>query len=390
VFRSDQASAAGQDWYLPGVRKDATTHTDLYIQETAGFPTSIQLEFFDASGASLAAGRSPDNVPGFGQLELLDVVPPGAVAARITNNAGSNAKVVAEAHVVENGGDVWNIVDSTRQAGWSRSEPVVIPFAASVRSGSAAYTATDLFITNTSASAAAGNLALPSGVSRRRAARTSAQGASAAGAEPLGSTEQAFSFAPHQTRVLTDVLRSSTGLSKDGRASITFTPTSGEFVVTSRTYVSLPGQSQTVGSSVPGIARASAMKAGDARHVAGLEDASPKTLAAAAPGTFRTSVGLLETAGKDVTVRLTVRYMYAYQSTTQHPPPVSADFALKANQLLVIDDLVRSIIGSQRDQYGDLHNVQLDVEIASGAGVAIPFALSTDNGSGDFSFIPIP
>jgi hypothetical protein len=132
------------------------------------------------------------------------------------------------------------------------------------------------------------------------------------------------------------------------------------------------------------------MKAGDARHVAGLEDASPKTLAAAAPGTFRTSVGLLETAGKDVTVRLTVRYMYAYQSTTQHPPPVSADFALKANQLLVIDDLVRSIIGSQRDQYGDLHNVQLDVEIASGAGVAIPFALSTDNGSGDFSFIPIP
>ncbi len=389
VFRSDLVAAAGQDFYLAGVRKDSTIHTDLYIQEAAGFPASIQLDFFDAGGAPVAPGRAPDPVPDFGQLELLDVVPAGAVVARITNNPGSTGKVVVEAHVVENGGDVWNIVDSSRQAGFTRSEPIVIPFAASVRTGTGTYTATDLVITNTSAVTATGTLALPSGVSRRRAVRTSAQGAPAAGVQPLGSTLQNFSFAPHQTRILTDVLRTSAGLPKDGRTYITFTPTSGEFVVTSRTYVSVPGQSWTVGSSVPGIAIASAMKAGESRHMAGLEDASPKTVAAAVPGTFRTSVGFIETVGKDVTVRLTVRYIYASQATTQHPPPVSADFVLKANQLLMIDDLVRSIIGSQRDQYGDLHNIQLDVEVASGGGAAIPFVLSTDNGSGDISFIPI-
>jgi hypothetical protein len=109
-----------------------------------------------------------------------------------------------------------------------------------------------------------------------------------------------------------------------------------------------------------------------------------------APGVLRARRVRKRAPEARVTVRLTVRYMYPYQSTTRHPPPVSADFALKANQLLVIDDLVRSIIGSQRDQYGDLHNVQLDVEISSGAGVAIPFVLSTDNESRDFSFIPIP
>jgi hypothetical protein len=273
VFRSDLVAAAGQDFYLAGVRKDSTTHTDLYILETAGFPASIQLDFFDASGAPVAPGRTPDNVPDFGQVELLDVVPAGATVARITNSLGSKGNVVAEAHVVENGGDVWNIVDSSRQAGFTRSEPIVIPFAASVRTGTGAYTATDLVITNTSAVTATGTLALPAGLSRRRAVRTGAQGAPATGAQPLGSSLQSFSFAPHQTRILTDVLRNSAGLPKDGRVPITFTPASGEFVVTSRTYVSVPGQSWTVGCSVPEMALASAMKAGESRHIAGLEDA---------------------------------------------------------------------------------------------------------------------
>ena len=41
------------------------------------------------------------------------------------------------------------------------------------------------------------------------------------------------------------------------------------------------------------------------------------------------------------------------------------------------------MIGSSRDGYGDLRNMQLNVDVISGAGRISPFVQTIDNGSGD-------
>jgi len=48
-----------------------------------------------------------------------------------------------------------------------------------------------------------------------------------------------------------------------------------------------------------------------------------------------------------------------------------------------ISDVARDLIGSVRDSFGDLHKMELDVEVTGGSGRVLPFLQSIDNGSGD-------
>ncbi len=51
----------------------------------------------------------------------------------------------------------------------------------------------------------------------------------------------------------------------------------------------------------------------------------------------------------------------------------------------MISDLARSIIGSQRDNLGDLHNLTVEISPINGSGKILPWLILTDNGSGDIS-----
>lgn len=50
---------------------------------------------------------------------------------------------------------------------------------------------------------------------------------------------------------------------------------------------------------------------------------------------------------------------------------------------LTINDVARDVIGNARDSFGDLHNMELDVELVGGSGSVLPFLQTIDNGSGD-------
>ena len=100
------------------------------------------------------------------------------------------------------------------------------------------------------------------------------------------------------------------------------------------------------------------------------------------PGTFRTNIGLLETAGESVTVRLSLRFSSGDQRTATQAI-ANSEQTLTPRQFLQINGLSRSMLGSLRDTLGDLTNLQLDVEVISGSGAVLMFASSVDNGTGD-------
>src|SRR5439155_16606574 len=94
VFRSDRSVASGSALVLTGVRKDATTHTNLYIQETAGSPASVRIDFLAADGSTISSPTfSIDAFKLLASPTLFNVVPANAVAAVITNTSTAGGKI---------------------------------------------------------------------------------------------------------------------------------------------------------------------------------------------------------------------------------------------------------------------------------------------------------
>ncbi|MEO8034033.1 MAG: hypothetical protein ABI837_06330, partial [Acidobacteriota bacterium] len=289
TFRSDRGVAAGNSLILTGLRGDAGSHTNLFIQETAGVGATVQTEFLRADGTT--AGTRSDTVAPFTLLQIDRVVPGGAVAAILTNSASSSGKFLAYATPVdEASGDNWSVVDWSRQYGYASSEPVIIPVAGVLQGANNTFFRTDLAVTNTGSTQGTGNL--------RFISRTGLV------------IDRTIALGGRQSTILGNVIGSLFGAPDGSVGYLLFTPASGTFVVTSRTYTTTIGQSATFGSGTPTIAASGALKAGSLRPIASLSDASVATLSAGTPATFRTNFGILETSGNPVVVRVTLRYNY--------------------------------------------------------------------------------
>ena len=133
------------------------------------------------------------------------------------------------------------------------------------------------------------------------------------------------------------------------------------------------------GSSLPAVPASAALASGQGKRFTGVDDSSARTVAAATPATYRSTLMLIETAGQSATVRVTLRYNFIAGATVSSQGVSSRDFSIGANQMLTIADLARSIIGAQRDAFGDLRNMQVDVDVTDGSGRLLPFIESVDN-----------
>jgi hypothetical protein len=380
VFRSDQGASAGQDVTLTGLRKDVSTHGDLFLQELSGAPASVTIQFLDEQGRALGAPRAADNLAAFGSLAIPDAVPAGAVSARITSTGGTG-RFIAEAVVVDDvTKDAWNVIDTSRSFGASRSEPVIIPLAVAQQDGNRSMQ-TDITISNPGATTATARLVYygPSASGRRRAVRGTSHAKT--WQQPLA--EQSITVPPQGTVSLEDVVTSAAG--SDSRGYFVLTPSSGQLVATSRTAWKSPGSDASIGTSAPPFAMGASATAGSGKRFVGIEDAGPASVASARPGTFRSSLNLIEAAGFDVTVRVTLDYVYPLALVAVQDSR-SRDVTVKAHELLQIDQLGQFVIGSDRALLSDLHNVTVKVEVIGGSGSVLPFVLATENSSGDLIF----
>jgi len=378
VFRSDRAAGLNQSVILAGVRGDLLTRGDLYLQEAAGLSAVTKTEFFDTRGVRLDSRT--DSIGAFGVIELRGIVPAQAVSAVVTNLSENGARLVAQAVLVDQAtGDLTNIVDWNARNATSAGSAQLIPLV--VTTEPEARPRTELTIVNSGAQASSGTVTLfAAGSGRRRAVRLGTTGGSSA-IQSMAVSSRQVTLEPGQAQVVSDVLAfMGSGASSSGY--VVFAPAGGSsFTVTGRSYSAADGN---YGTGIPSVAVASGLRIGESRKIAGVEDASAANVRGGKAGTFRTALGLIETAGQSVTVRVTMRYAAAVPGgLADVRASAKREYTLSPRQVISFREIGREMFGPGRDSLGDLHNLQIDVDVIGGQGAVIPYTVSTDNGSGD-------
>jgi hypothetical protein len=323
---------------------------------------TVQTEFLAADGSSL--GTRTDPVGPFALNAINNVVPDGAVAAILMNTDPAAGKFLAYATPVDDAsGDNWSVVDWSKQFGYSGSGAVIIPVAGVVHGANNTFFRTDMAVTNTSSEPASGTLRFVS----RSGDDVSSQ----------------IALGARQSNIVHDVVGTLVGSTADSVGYLLFTPTSGSFAITSRTYTTAGGRLGTFGTGVPTLAASSALKAGAMQSIGSLEDSARATVLAARPATFRTNFGLLEVSGSSVRVRVTLRFNYPAGTKLPAIGSASKDYTLNPNQFLLLNGIAGEILGASRDTLGDLHGLEADFQVLDGNGAVVIFASSVDNGTGD-------
>lgn len=361
TFRSDRAVGAGHDLVLTGLRQDANSHTNLFIQETSGLGVTVRTQFLDVNGNVL--GTRSDTVGAFALDQINNQVPPNAVAAVMTNMSSGNAAFLAYATPVDQvSGDNWAIVDWSHQYRYSGSDPVIVPVAGVLQGANDTFFRTDVAITNTGSSPATGTL--------RFYPRAGAP------------VDRAITLGGMQTSILANAIGSLFGEPSGTVGYLLFTPAGGSFAITSRTYTTAAGSSGTFGTDVPTLPAAGSMTIGGLRAIGSLQDATLENVITKRPATFRTNFGLMETSGNSVTVRVTLRFTYPAGAKVQGIGSAFKDYTLNPNQFLQVP-IASDILGSNRDALGDLRDLEADFQLIGGSGAVAVYTSSTDNGTGD-------
>ncbi|HVS32034.1 MAG TPA: hypothetical protein VMS98_11325 [Thermoanaerobaculia bacterium] len=359
TIRSDRAAGADESIVLTGLRSDASTYTNFYLQEVSGSFITVQTEFFSADGSSL--GTRSDELGPFRLKQIGRVVPQGGVSAVLTTGSG---RFQAFATPVDSAsGDTWSVADWGSLLGYPADAVTVIPVAGVLAGAGNTFFQTDVAFANRGTSPAAVDLRF-SGRSGESLSRSLVLGA-----------RQTLVF----PNVVGDFLRAPNG----SVGYITVTPVSGEIAVTSRTYTTVAGQAATFGTGVPTVAGSQAMKRGAVRVIAGLNDAAVSTVLAQRPATFRTNFGMMETGGGSAKVRVTVRFTFPAGSKVSGLGSASRDYDLGPNQFLLVNGLTTEVLGPSRSSFGDLADVEASFQVIDGSGSVIVFTSTVDNGTGD-------
>lgn len=365
VFRSSGGVGAGDSIVLAGVLKSAgASHTDVYVQEVSGNTASIQLTFFDTEGREVSS-RAADIIGAFGFLELPDVVSANASTVRVSNLSTGAAKIAAYARIVlEETGDSLVITDNVKTA--TPSGTLIVPtlFAG----GPGARSANVMAVNRTTApvSVTMEQVAIRG---RRRATRgTTAGGSSATDWEP--EALQNATIGALQMLQLT--------ITSGTNGFVRITAPAGAVAASGRSTTN-----NRIGTGLPAFALTSALGSGGSTRFIGIDDSSAATVAAATAATYRSNLILIEPTGQSATVRVILRFVFPAGITVAGRAEASKEFAVYAGQMTIINDLAKSVIGSQRDSFGDLRNMQVIVEVTGGSGKVIPLIQSIENATGD-------
>src|SRR5262249_41730586 len=153
--------------------------------------------------------------------------------------------------------DNWSVADWSRQFGYSGDDPVIIPVAGVLAGANNTFFRTDVTITNTGSASASGMLTF----------------------YPRGGTptSKTVTFGGRQSTILNDVIGTFFGSPNGSVGYLLFTPTTGAFALTNRTYTTAAGSTGTFGSAAPVLAASTMLKAGSLRAIGSLSDAARAT-----------------------------------------------------------------------------------------------------------------
>ena len=356
VFRSDRALRPADKMYLTGVRQSDSVHATLYLEDIAGVADAIHLDFLDPSGNAVATRDV--SVPQFSTVEITDI-PSAAVTIAATNTSTGTAAINAYVRMSDDAsGDTWSVVDWDKYYAYTRTQPVRVALVAAAGSGGGKRRAakhstsigTDATTPRTITSLSLFN---SSNVEARATLRA-------------GGVSKDVTIPVRQTMTIADA---ASFMGTSSAQSLVIDPQRGEIVATSRS--STQGASGGfVGTAVPLVSATRGLRVGQGQTFPGLEDSAA----------YRTDYGFVETGGSATTVRATLLLSDARSLFTT---VISRDFTLAPNDFTLVNELVKSVLGSTRATYGDLHDLQLQIEVVDGNGSILPFVVVTDNTTGD-------
>ncbi|HSP13546.1 MAG TPA: hypothetical protein VLV78_02205 [Thermoanaerobaculia bacterium] len=359
IFRSDRGVGPGGRIVLPGVESTPTTRTMVVVQELSGNAGSAELQAYDVAGAPIGS-KVALPIGAFASPSDSAAVVSGARSVVVANTGSGSSRINAYARVTDGEtGDSWIATDPAVTSG--STGPFIMP----IVSTTDVSAQTEIYLTNISSTPVNATIKVATAANRRRAVKRSSTGSN-------GSSEQQVTIRPLETQRTS--LSSSNGYAVISAAA-------GSISATGRLTLNAGGR--WFGSTLPIVPVSAALSNGEAKRFGGVGDASARSTAAGAAGTSRTALVLLETAGQSATVRVKIWYTFPAGALVSAQTVSSRDFAVAPSQALVITNLARSIIGPQREAFGDLRDMQLDVEVIDGAGRVLPFLESIDNGSRD-------
>lgn len=365
VFRSGGGVGPGGTIVLSGVERSANARTTVVVQELSGNPGSASLQGYDENGVAIGSSGSIALGAFYSLTDNALAVVEGARSIVITNTGTGGGRINAYARVRANStADTWIITDPSLE---SNSESMIMP----TISTALVPGQTDIFVTNRSSSAVTATLSEFHESTRRRAVRSNAAGAVHSDAL------QQWTIQPRETKRAT--VTPSSGY-------VQLTGPAGALSVSAR--VTLTSAGESFGSALPPLPAASANGLGELKRFGGVGDASPATVAAATTGTYRSSLIVIETAGESATLRVTLSFSLPAGLALTSQAVVSKELILAPNQIRVVRDLARSIVGPQRDSFADIRDMQVDVEVVGGEGTVLSYIESTDNGTGDVVIRP--
>ena len=357
VFRSDRALRTAEKMYLAGVRQSDSVHATLYLEDIGGVAEAIHLEFLDANGNAVSTRNV--SVPQYSTVEITDV-PAAAITIAATNTStGTAAAINAYVRMSDDAsGDTWSVVDWDRYYGYPRTQPVRVALVAAAGSGGGKRRAVKHSTAIGTDATAPRTVTL---VTLFNPGSTDARATLRA-----GGASREVTVAALQTMTIADA---ASFMGTSSAQSLVIEPTRGEIVATSRS--STQGVSGGfVGTAVPLVSATRGLRIGQGQTFPGLEDSTA----------YRTDYGFVETGGAATTIRATLLLSDARSLFTT---VISRDFTLAPNGFTLVTELVKSVLGSTRAAYGDLHNLQLQVEVTDGGGSILPFVVVTDNTTGD-------
>ncbi|MGA7616777.1 MAG: hypothetical protein WBX15_16510 [Thermoanaerobaculia bacterium] len=364
VLRSDRSAEPGQSLDLAGLRQDANFHTNLFLQETRGGNVSVATEFFDTNGSPV--GGRTDQLGPFQSVQVINEVPAGAVSATMTATGDSTGAFSAYATPNDSASrDFWSVVDWNRQLGFSGTAPMLIPVAGSVHGANQTFFRTDLSLMNASNAIATGTL--------RYYTRSGEM------------YDRRVTVGAGQTAVYDDVITTVFGVSGDSLGYLVFTPDSGDFHVTSRTFTSAAGNPASYGTGVATLPLSGSLRIGQVQRIGGIDDSSIESIQKQKPGSLRTNFALIETAGAPATVQATLYFSYPAGSRTTAHGSISKSYQLNPHEFRQLNNIAKEILGDVRSQLGDLQNLEVEFAVTGGDGAVSVYVSSTDNGTGDSS-----
>jgi len=373
VLRSDRSVGPGGSLYLTDIRTSSTSHTNYYIQETAGGSVDVTVSYLNSTGVVL--GTHSETVDGFQIKSVTDLgtsrLPAGTVTMRFSSSAESTGQFSAYATPVDDlSRDFWAVVDWNRQLGLTGSEPMLIPNVGTLRGANQTFFRTDAAFFNNGTSQASVK------VDYHYTDLSNGQ---------KGVNTANITLNSMQSRIVEDVVTSLVPVAHNNLGYIVVTPTSGTINVTSRTFATVGGKDGTFGTGVTTLPASSGAKLGDVIRIGGVDDSSVDSVNGKVPGSFRTNFFLLEASGTDsVTAKVTIYFPVASSGLAQATAFASKEYTLAPGELKLVQGITNDILGSAaRSELGDLHNIQVEFAVTSGDGSLTAFVTSVDNGSAD-------